>query len=154
VKRSLQKFLNDIRIFPMIKYEGHGIVSFSAVNINHGGEAKMISKLYRSALMLVALGVFVAAPIVNAQPSPASNVLEAINEAKQAVEHGKAGHAEALVTHSEKSLNYAERGGKDSHLKEAIKKLKEAIEHGKAGHADVATEHADSALTHLNAIKF
>ena len=79
--------------------------------------------------------------------------MDAIVEAKQAVEHGKQGHAEVLVTHAQKSLNFAERGGKNSHLKEAMKHLTEAIEHGKAGHADVATEHAETALTHLTEIK-
>ena len=114
----------------------------------------MSSKFYRGALILVALGVFVSVPILNAQPSPAGNVRDAIMEAKQAVDHGKQGHAEVLVTHAEKSLNFAEMGGKNSHLKEAITHLTEAIEHGKAGHADVATEHADTALTHLTEVKF
>ena len=51
--------------------------------------------------------------------------------AKEAVDHGKQGHAEALVTHAQKSLNFAERGGKSSHLKEAVTHLTEAIEQGK-----------------------
>jgi cellobiose-specific phosphotransferase system component IIA len=114
----------------------------------------MTNKFYRGALILVALGAFVSVPMLNAQPSPAGNVRDAIMEAEQAVDHGKQGHAEALVTHAEKSLHYAERGGKDSHLAEGIKHLNEAIEHGKAGHADVATEHAETALTHLTAVKF
>jgi hypothetical protein len=124
------------------------------VNSNHGGEAKMISKFYRGALIGFALGAFVSVPMLNAQPSPAGNVMDAIVEAKQAVAHGKQGHAEVLVTHAQKSLNFAERGGKNSHLKEAITHLNEAIEHGKAGHADVATEHAETALTHLTEVKF
>ena len=114
----------------------------------------MISKFYRGALIVFALGAFVSVPMLNAQPSPAGNVRDAIMEAEQAVDHGKQGHAEALVTHEEKSLHFAERGGKNSHLKEAITHLNEAIEHGKAGHADVATEHAETALTHLTEVKF
>ena len=114
----------------------------------------MIGKFYRVALILFAFGAFVSVPMVNAQPSPAGNVMDAIVEAKQAVEHGKQGHADVLVTHAQKSLNFAERGGKNSHLKEAITHLNEAIEHGKAGHADVATEHAETALTHLTEVKF
>jgi cellobiose-specific phosphotransferase system component IIA len=114
----------------------------------------MIGKFYRGALILVALGSFVSVPMLNAQPSPAGNVRDAIMEAKEAVDHGKQGHAEVLVTHAEKSLHFAERGGKTTHLGEGIKHLKEAIEHGKAGHADVATEHAETALTHLNEVKF
>jgi hypothetical protein len=69
------------------------------------------------------------------------------------VDHGKQGHADAVVMHAEKSRNYAERGGKNPHLNEAITHLNEAIEHGKAGHADVATQLAESALTHLNEVK-
>ena len=114
----------------------------------------MISKFYRGALILVALGALVSVPTLNAQPSPAGNVMDAIVEAKQAVEHGKQGHADVLVTHAQKSLNFAERGGKSSHLKEVITHLTEAIEHGKAGHADVATEHAETALKHLTEVKF
>ena len=69
----------------------------------------MTSKFCRGVLILVALGAFVSVPMLNAQPSPAGNVRDAIMEAKQAVDHGKQGHAEVLVTHAEKSLNYAER---------------------------------------------
>jgi len=114
----------------------------------------MTSKFYGGALILVALGAFVSVPMLNAQPSPAGNVRDAIMEAKQAVDHGKQGHAEVLATHAEKALNYAERGGKNPHLDEGITHLKEAIEQGKAGHADIATEHAETALTHLNEVKF
>jgi Small metal-binding protein len=113
----------------------------------------MTSKFYRSALILVALGAFVSVPTLNAQPSPASNVQDAIAQAKEAVDHGKQGHTKELVTHAEKSLQYAERGGKSSHVAEGMKHLKEAIEHGKAGHADVGTEHAEAALQHLSEAK-
>ena len=113
----------------------------------------MTSKFSRCALILVALGAFVSTPVLNAQPSPAGNVREAIMHAKEAVDQGNQGHADVLVTHAEKSLEYAEMGGKNRHLDEAIKHLKEAIEHGKAGHADVATTHAETALTHLAEVK-
>lgn len=110
--------------------------SFSAVNFNQGGEAKLIRKIYRGALILFALGTFVSVPMVNAQPSPAGNVQD------------------TLVTHAQKSLNFAERGGKNAHLAEAIKHLNEAIEHGKAGHAGKATKHAEAGLSHLTEVKF
>ena len=113
----------------------------------------MTSKFYRGALILAALGAFVSVPMLNAQPSPASNVMDAITHAKEAVDHGKQGHAAELVTHAEKSLQYAERGGKGSHVAEGMKHLKEAIEHGKAGHADVGTEHAEAAVQHLSEAK-
>ena len=114
----------------------------------------MTSKIYRGALILFALGAFISVPMLNAQPSPAGNVRDAIMEAKEAVDHGKQGHAEVLVTHAGKSLHFAERGGKNPHLGEAMKHLKEAIEHGKARHADVATEHAETALAHLTEVEF
>ena len=74
-------------------------------------------------------------------------VKDAIKHAMEAVDHGKQGHAEKLVTHAEAALQHAMKGGNDPHLAEAIANLKEAIEHGKAGHADVATNHAESAVT-------
>jgi Small metal-binding protein len=81
------------------------------------------------------------------------SVRDAIKHATEAVDHGKQGHAEQLVTHAEASLQQAIRGGKSPHLAEAITNLTEAIEHGKAGHADVATKHAESAVTHLSQVK-
>lgn len=77
-------------------------------------------------------------------------IKDAIKHATEAVDHGKQGHAEKLVTSAEASLQQALRGGKDPHVAEAMVDLKEAIEHGKAGHADVATKHAESAVTHLS----
>jgi len=81
------------------------------------------------------------------------NVRDAIKHATEAVDYGKQGQVEKLVTHAEASLQKALRGGMDPHLGEAITDLKEAIEHGKAGHADVATKHADSAVTHLSQVQ-
>jgi hypothetical protein len=80
-------------------------------------------------------------------------VKDAIKHATEAVEYGKQGHAEKLVTHAEASLQLAMRGGTDQNLAEAITHLKEAIEHGKAGHTDLATKHAESAVTHLSQVK-
>jgi len=78
------------------------------------------------------------------------NIKDAIEQATEAVNHGKQGHAEKLVTHAEASLQLALKGGESPHLAEAITHLKEAIEHGKAGHADVATRRAENAVTHLS----
>ena len=77
-------------------------------------------------------------------------IKDAIKHATEAVDHGKQGHAEKLVTSAEASLQLALRGGESPHVAEAITHLKEAIEHGKAGHADVATRHAENAVTHLS----
>ena len=78
------------------------------------------------------------------------SVRDAIKHATEAVEHGKQGHTDKLVTHAEASLQQAMRGGTAPHVAEALTKLKDAIEHGKAGHADVATNHAERAVTHLS----
>ena len=81
------------------------------------------------------------------------NVRDATTHATEAVDHGKQGHAEQLVTHAEAALQLAMKGGEDPHVAEAIAQLKEAIEHGKAGHAEVATKHAETAATHLSQVK-
>ncbi|MDH4154126.1 MAG: small metal-binding protein SmbP [Nitrospira sp.] len=80
-------------------------------------------------------------------------VKEVLKHAMEAVDHGKQGHTDKLVTSAEASLQQALRGGKDPHVADAIANLKEAIEHGKAGHADVATKHAEDAVTHLSQVK-
>ena len=113
----------------------------------------MTSNIYRGALMLVALGALVSVPELNAKSSPAGNVSDAIKHAKEAVHQGKQGHAKELVTHAEKSVKYAEMGGKNRHLVEGIKHMEEAIEHGKAGHAEDATTHAETGLAHLTEAK-
>ena len=77
-------------------------------------------------------------------------IKEVLKHAMEAVDHGKQGHTDKLVTSAEASLQQALRGGKDPHVADAIANLKEAIEHGKAGHADVATRHAENAVTHLS----
>ncbi len=82
--------------------------------------------------------------------SEAQHRQEAIALAKDAVVHGKQGHADALVTNADAALQHAQKAGKDAHLDVGITELKQALEHGKAGHADVATKHAELAVTHLS----
>ncbi len=112
----------------------------------------MISRYYRAVLMVFALGAFVSVPMVNAYPTPAGNVSQAIDHAKQAVAHGQEGHVDELVQHAETALDFAEMGGKGVEVREGIHHLKEAIAHGKAGHADVGVEHLEAALKHLSEI--
>ena len=75
---------------------------------------------------------------------------EALKLAKDAVAHGKQGHADALVTNADAALQHAMKASKGPHVDTAVTELKSAIEHGKAGHADVATTHAEAAVTHLS----
>ncbi len=77
-------------------------------------------------------------------------VKDIIKHAMEAVDHGKQGHTEKLVTSAEASLQQAVKGGRDPHVAEAIASLKAAIEQGKAGHPDVATKHAEAAVAHLS----
>lgn len=79
------------------------------------------------------------------------NRQDAIKLAKEAVDHGKQGHAAALVTSAKAALEQALKAGQASHVEEGIGELNQAIEHGKAGHADAATKHAELAVTHLSA---
>ena len=112
----------------------------------------MINRYYRAALIVVVLGAFVSVPMVNAYPTAAGNVSQAIDHAKQAVAHGKEGHVDELVKHAETALDFAEMGGKGVEVREGIHHLKEAIAHGKAGHADAGVEHIETALKHLSEI--
>ena len=80
------------------------------------------------------------------------NLQDALKLAKEAVDHGKQGHAGALLTSAEAALEHARKAGKSSHVDQGIAELNQAIEHGKAGHADVATTHAEQAVTHLSAM--
>ena len=55
---------------------------------------------------------------------------------KQAIDHGKMGHADVLTTHAEAALTHAQAGEKakaNPHCKEAIKHLEQAIDEGKKG---------------------
>jgi hypothetical protein len=112
----------------------------------------MISRYYCAALIVVVLGVFVTVPMVQAYPTASGNVSLAIDHAKQAVAHGKEGHADELVKHAETALDFAKMGGKSLEVSEGIHHLKEAIAHGKAGHADVGVEHIETALKHLSEV--
>ena len=75
---------------------------------------------------------------------------EALTLAEEAADHGKQGHASALVTSAEAALQAALKAGETPHVGAGVGALKQAIEHGKAGHADVATKHAEQAVTHLS----
>jgi hypothetical protein len=56
------------------------------------------------------LGMFVSAPMLNAQPSPASNVMDAIAYAKEAVEHGKAGYVDVGTEHAGAAVQHLSEG--------------------------------------------
>jgi flagellar motor protein MotB len=83
-----------------------------------------------------------------------NHVAAALEHSKEAVAHGKQGHADALVTHAREALKHAEASGvKGPHLDEGIRHLREAVTHGLAPHADLATQHAETAITHLSQVK-
>jgi|GEM_PF-229756 hypothetical protein len=80
----------------------------------------------------------------------------AIHHTEEAIEAGKAGHADAVAHHAEAALRHAEAAEKvkaNPHVKEAIGHLRAAIKQGKEGHAEAATKHAEEALAHLEMAK-
>jgi hypothetical protein len=80
------------------------------------------------------------------------HIAEAVIHTKQAIDEGKLGKADGVVTHAQVALTHAEAAEKakpNSHTKEGIEHLKQAIADGKKGHAESATEHAEKALEHL-----
>jgi hypothetical protein len=54
--------------------------------------------------------MFVSASMLNAQPSPASNVMDAIAHAKEAAEHGKAGYDDVGTEHAEVAVQHVSEG--------------------------------------------
>jgi small metal-binding protein len=58
------------------------------------------------------------------------HIAEAITPTKQAIDHGKMGHADVLTTHAGAALTYAQAGEKakaNPHCKEALKHLEQTI---------------------------
>jgi hypothetical protein len=49
----------------------------------------MTSKLYRRTFVVAVLGALLSVSTLDAQPSPAGNVRDAVAHAKEAVNHGK-----------------------------------------------------------------
>lgn len=81
----------------------------------------------------------------------------ALEHAKSAVAHGKAGHTAQLVEHAKAALDDAltasinAKGVEKNHLESGAKELQEAIDQGTQGHVGRATSHAEAAVGHLKA---
>ncbi|MBI4503620.1 MAG: hypothetical protein HY700_20965 [Gemmatimonadetes bacterium] len=118
-------------------------------------------KLLNAALSVALVGL-IAAPAASAQAygkgdttkaKPASHLAQAKNHTEVAIKEGKAGRADAVVTHAQEAMTHAKAADQEKstvHTQAAIKSLQEAIDHGKMGHADIATKAAQTALEHLN----
>jgi hypothetical protein len=126
------------------------VAAVSAANtINNNTKGKTMKKL---ALLGASLLLMLSSAVFAEEHADA-----ALTHAKEAVEHGKAGHAPVLVEHAEASLAHAKKavevakGENKTHLEAGVKALEEAIKHGKMGHADVATKSAEEAVTHIQA---
>jgi hypothetical protein len=108
-------------------------------------------------VMLAAVVGLIGAPMMQSVAmAGGGTAAEALAEAKQAVDHGSAGHSDVLVQHAEAALKLAkgaQEHTKNPHLDGAVKELEQAVSHGKAGHADVATKHAQEAIKHLSEVK-
>jgi hypothetical protein len=117
----------------------------------------MNKRIGLAGMVLAAVVGFVGAPIMQTVAlAGGGTAAEAMAEAKQAVEHGSAGHGDVLVKHAEAALKLAkgaQEHTKNPHLDGAVKELEQAVSHGKAGHADVATKHAEEAIKHLSEVK-
>ncbi|MGZ4954354.1 small metal-binding protein SmbP [Methylobacter sp.] len=85
------------------------------------------------------------------------NAASALEHAKQAVVHGKAGHTPMLVDHAKAALEDAlsasivAKGVSKNHIEAGSKELQEAIDLGTLGHVGKATTHAEAAVEHLKA---
>jgi hypothetical protein len=117
----------------------------------------MNKRMVLAGMVLGAVLGLVGAPFVQSVAWAGNeHVAEALTQAKEAVDHGKAGHADVLVKHAEDALKHAKGAQehmKDAHLDAGVKELGEAVSHGKAGHADVATKHAEEAVKQLSEVK-
>ncbi len=86
-----------------------------------------------------------------------NNAASALEHAKAAVIHGKAGHTPALVEHAKAALEDAlaasivAKGVSKNHLEAGAKELQEALDHCTLGHVGKATVHAEAAVTHIKA---
>ncbi len=84
---------------------------------------------------------------------PIGYLTEAVVDSEEAIEQGRQGRAEVLVTHAEAALKEADASQslrKNKHTKEAVAQLAAAIVKGKKGQAENATKHAEAALTHFH----
>jgi hypothetical protein len=107
-------------------------------------------------VLAVVVGLVGAPMLQSVAVAGGGTAAEALAEAQQAVEHGKAGHSDVVVKHAEAALKLAkgaQEHAKNPHLDGAVKELEQAVSHGKAGHADVATKHAEEAVKHLSEVK-
>ena len=107
--------------------------------------------------------IFTAAISAYFMPSIAlagEHLLESISHTKEAIEHGRADHADLLIMDADEGLKHAEAAEKEkansnvksnSLIKEGIKHLKASIDEGKKQDVKAATGHAEEALTQLEA---
>jgi hypothetical protein len=81
----------------------------------------------------------------------------ALEHAKSAVAHGKAGHTAQLVEHAKAAFDDAlaasinAKGMEKNHFESGAKELQESIDQGTQGHVGRATSHAEAAVWHLKA---
>jgi hypothetical protein len=115
----------------------------------------VLQKALPLAIFIVAMSVGLL-PVIS-MAAANKHVSEALNEAKEAVKHGKQGHADVLGKHAEKALKHvqmSEKGTKGNpHIPEAMKDLEDAVLEAKQGHAEKGTEAAEQAVMHLSEIK-
>ena len=84
----------------------------------------------------------------------------ALEHTNMAIQYGKAGHNQILVTHAKEALAHAKvaaelaNGESKTHLEAAIKSLESSLDHGKMKgkeHGKYATKAAEAAAEHIKA---
>lgn len=110
---------------------------------------KKLAFVFAGLLMLISTAVFAE-----------EHADAALDHAKMAVVHGKAGHGPVLVEHATEALKHAKAAvdaaasaESKTHLSAAVTSLGQAIEHGNMGkgHEEMATKAAEEAVGHIEA---
>ena len=116
-----------------------------------------LRKTTRFSCMLVMMAISVALVPAISMAEAGKHVVEARNEAKEAVKHGKQGHADVLGKHAETALRHVQLMEKEykgnMHVQAAMASLEDAVLEAKQGHAEKGTEAAEQAVTHLAEVK-
>jgi Small metal-binding protein len=135
--------------FTIASLAGKGELSRTVKSI--GGFA--MSRRLFAALLGFGLAVSLIPQVLRAEED---HITEAILHTKQALIHGRNGHADLVSEHAKVALSHARAADiakGNPHTSEAVKELEQTIDESKMNHAVMATGHAEAALTHLEQAK-
>ena len=109
----------------------------------------MFRKLF-AALFGLGLAVSLIPQVLRAEED---HITEAILHTKQALIHGRNGHADLVSEHAKVALSHARAADiakGNPHTSDAVKELEQTIDESKMNHAVMATGHAEAALIRLS----